>query len=120
MGDAFRTSIGARFYTYMTTMAYVMEEAVKRTIRVVVLDRVNPINGDQIEADAREGDLDIRRLLVVDADAPRDDVRASWPGRSTRKTRLALTWSWSSRRTGAATTLDPTAHPRVTTEVSPP
>jgi uncharacterized protein YbbC (DUF1343 family) len=41
--------IGARFYTYMTTMAYVMEEAAKRKIRVVVLDRPNPINGWQIE-----------------------------------------------------------------------
>ena len=41
--------IGARFYTYMTTMAYVMEEAAKRNIAVVVLDRPNPINGFQIE-----------------------------------------------------------------------
>ena len=41
--------IGARFYTYMTTMAYVMEEASKRNIAVVVLDRPNPINGFQIE-----------------------------------------------------------------------
>jgi uncharacterized protein YbbC (DUF1343 family)/CubicO group peptidase (beta-lactamase class C family) len=41
--------IGARFYTYMTTMAYVMEEAVKRRVSVVVLDRPNPINGFQIE-----------------------------------------------------------------------
>jgi uncharacterized protein YbbC (DUF1343 family)/CubicO group peptidase (beta-lactamase class C family) len=41
--------IGARFYTYMTTMAYVMEEAAKRRIAVVVLDRPNPINGFQIE-----------------------------------------------------------------------
>jgi uncharacterized protein YbbC (DUF1343 family) len=41
--------IGARFYTYMTTMAYVMEEAAKRNISVIVLDRVNPINGFQIE-----------------------------------------------------------------------
>jgi uncharacterized protein YbbC (DUF1343 family)/CubicO group peptidase (beta-lactamase class C family) len=41
--------IGARFYTYMTTMAYVMEEAAKRKIAVVVLDRPNPINGFQIE-----------------------------------------------------------------------
>ena len=41
--------IGARFYTYMTTMAYVLEEAAKRKIRVVVLDRVNPIAGFQIE-----------------------------------------------------------------------
>jgi uncharacterized protein YbbC (DUF1343 family)/CubicO group peptidase (beta-lactamase class C family) len=41
--------IGARFYTYMTTTAYVMEEAAKRKISVVVLDRPNPINGFQIE-----------------------------------------------------------------------
>lgn len=41
--------IGARFYTYMTTMAYVMEEAAKRKIRVVVLDRVNPIGGAAVE-----------------------------------------------------------------------
>jgi uncharacterized protein YbbC (DUF1343 family) len=41
--------IGARFYTYMTTMAYVMEEAAKHKISVVVLDRPNPVNGFQIE-----------------------------------------------------------------------
>lgn len=41
--------IGTRFYTYPATMAYVMEEAAKRKIAVVVLDRPNPINGWQIE-----------------------------------------------------------------------
>jgi uncharacterized protein YbbC (DUF1343 family) len=41
--------IGARFYTYMTTMAYVMEEAAGRGIAVVVLDRPNPVGGVQIE-----------------------------------------------------------------------
>jgi uncharacterized protein YbbC (DUF1343 family)/CubicO group peptidase (beta-lactamase class C family) len=41
--------IGARFYTYSTTMAYVLEEASKRRLPVVVLDRPNPINGFQIE-----------------------------------------------------------------------
>ncbi|MEX2272122.1 MAG: exo-beta-N-acetylmuramidase NamZ domain-containing protein [Vicinamibacterales bacterium] len=44
--------IGARFYTYITTMAYAMEEAAKRNIRVVVLDRPNPINGFAIEGPA--------------------------------------------------------------------
>ena len=44
--------IGARFYTYMTTMAYVMEEAAKRKLPVVVLDRPNPIDGFQIEGPA--------------------------------------------------------------------
>jgi uncharacterized protein YbbC (DUF1343 family) len=41
--------IGARFYTYMTTMGYVMEEAAKNKVSVVVLDRPNPINGFQVE-----------------------------------------------------------------------
>ena len=36
---------GARFYTYATTMAYVMEEAARHGVRVVVLDRPNPIGG---------------------------------------------------------------------------
>ena len=41
--------IGARFYTYATTLAYVMEEAAKRKLSVVVLDRPNPIGGAHIE-----------------------------------------------------------------------
>jgi uncharacterized protein YbbC (DUF1343 family) len=44
--------VGARFYTYMTSMAYVMEEAAPRKIRVFVLDRPNPIGGAQIEGPA--------------------------------------------------------------------
>ena len=46
--------IGARFYTYMATMGHVMEEAAKRKIGVVVLDRPNPINGWQIEGPSAE------------------------------------------------------------------
>ncbi len=41
--------IGARFYTYPATMAYVMEAAAKRKMPVFVLDRPNPVNGWQIE-----------------------------------------------------------------------
>ena len=41
--------IGTRFYTYMTTMAYMLEAAAKQKITVMVLDRPNPINGIQIE-----------------------------------------------------------------------
>lgn len=37
--------VGARSYTYMTTLFYVMEEAAKLSIPVIVLDRPNPING---------------------------------------------------------------------------
>lgn len=35
--------VGTRFYTYATTMAYAMEEAARRGIKVLVLDRPNPI-----------------------------------------------------------------------------
>ncbi|MDP2055980.1 MAG: DUF1343 domain-containing protein, partial [Acidobacteriota bacterium] len=41
--------IGARFYTYPATTGYVLEEAAKRKIAVMVLDRPNPVNGWQIE-----------------------------------------------------------------------
>jgi uncharacterized protein YbbC (DUF1343 family) len=40
---------GVRFYTYTTTMAYCMEEAAKRHIAFIVLDRPDPINGETIE-----------------------------------------------------------------------
>jgi uncharacterized protein YbbC (DUF1343 family)/CubicO group peptidase (beta-lactamase class C family) len=46
--------VGVRFYTYQSTMAYAMEEAAKRKIAVVVLDRPNPINGWQIEGPTSE------------------------------------------------------------------
>jgi uncharacterized protein YbbC (DUF1343 family)/CubicO group peptidase (beta-lactamase class C family) len=46
--------VGVRFYTYHTTMAYVMEEAAKRKLSVVILDRPNPINGWQIEGPTSE------------------------------------------------------------------
>jgi uncharacterized protein YbbC (DUF1343 family)/CubicO group peptidase (beta-lactamase class C family) len=41
--------VGARFYTYMTTMAYAMEEAAKQGVAFYVLDRPNPINGVAVE-----------------------------------------------------------------------
>jgi uncharacterized protein YbbC (DUF1343 family)/CubicO group peptidase (beta-lactamase class C family) len=41
--------VGVRFYTYAATTAYVMEEAAKRTLPVVVLDRPNPVGGFTIE-----------------------------------------------------------------------
>jgi len=46
--------VGARFYTYITTMAYVLEEAAPRKIKVFVLDRPNPIGGVQIEGPAMD------------------------------------------------------------------
>lgn len=37
--------VGSRSYTYISTLFYVMEEAAKRKIPLMVLDRPNPING---------------------------------------------------------------------------
>lgn len=37
--------IGSRSYTYVTTLFYVMEEAAKKKLPILVLDRPNPING---------------------------------------------------------------------------
>jgi uncharacterized protein YbbC (DUF1343 family) len=41
--------VGVRFYTYITTMAYAMEEAGKARVGFMVLDRPNPINGLSVE-----------------------------------------------------------------------
>lgn len=41
--------VGARFYTYLSTMGLCMEEAAKHKIRVVVLDRPNPITGLMVD-----------------------------------------------------------------------
>ncbi len=41
--------IGARFYTYVSTMRNVFEETSKRNMPLVVLDRPNPINGVKVE-----------------------------------------------------------------------
>lgn len=49
--------IGARFYTYITTMAYAMEEAAKRRMPFWVLDRPNPITGVHIEGPMLDADL---------------------------------------------------------------
>jgi len=41
--------IGARFYTYISTLGLVMESAAKSNIKVLVLDRPNPLTGNKIE-----------------------------------------------------------------------
>ncbi|HPO73986.1 MAG TPA: DUF1343 domain-containing protein [Armatimonadota bacterium] len=41
--------IGARFYTYISTMGLCMEAAAKHGLRFVVLDRPNPITGGHVE-----------------------------------------------------------------------
>ena len=41
--------VGARFYTYISTLGLAMEAAAKQKIKFIVLDRVNPINGVEVE-----------------------------------------------------------------------
>jgi len=41
--------VGARFYTYATSMAYMLEAAAARKLPVIVLDRINPIDGASVE-----------------------------------------------------------------------
>ena len=48
--------IGARFYTYITTMAYAMEAAAQADIPFYVLDRPNPIGGVKVEGPMLDAD----------------------------------------------------------------
>ncbi len=50
--------VGARYYTYLTTLVYVMEEAARARIPVVVLDRPNPITGRVVEGPLTDPDLE--------------------------------------------------------------
>ncbi len=40
---------GCRYYTYLSTLGYLLEEAAPRHLRVIVLDRPNPLGGEIIE-----------------------------------------------------------------------
>jgi hypothetical protein len=48
--------VGTRFYTYISTLGYVMEEAAKANVPVIVLDRPNPINGIDVEGPLADSD----------------------------------------------------------------
>ena len=48
--------VGARFYTYISTLGYVMEEAAKVKLPVFVLDRPNPIGGLDVEGPIADSD----------------------------------------------------------------
>jgi len=48
--------VGARFYTYITTGGYLLEEAAKAKIPLVVLDRPDPIGGTVVEGPLADSD----------------------------------------------------------------
>jgi uncharacterized protein YbbC (DUF1343 family)/CubicO group peptidase (beta-lactamase class C family) len=49
--------VGVRYYTYLTTLIYTMEEAARHRIPVFVLDRPNPITGRVVEGPVADRDL---------------------------------------------------------------
>jgi uncharacterized protein YbbC (DUF1343 family)/CubicO group peptidase (beta-lactamase class C family) len=46
--------VGCRFYTYLTTLGYVLETAAAHRLKVVILDRPNPIGGSRVEGPVLE------------------------------------------------------------------
>ena len=48
--------IGARFYTYISTLGYLLEEGAKAKLPVFVLDRPNPIGGLDVEGPIADSD----------------------------------------------------------------
>jgi uncharacterized protein YbbC (DUF1343 family) len=49
--------VGTRFYTYITTLGYVLEAAALEGLPVVVLDRPNPVTGRIVEGPVLDPDL---------------------------------------------------------------
>lgn len=49
--------IGSRYYTFIYTMAYVMEACMENEKHFVVLDRPNPISGNSVEGNLVEDDV---------------------------------------------------------------
>jgi len=48
---------GVRFYTYETTLGYLLEAAAQANIEVIVLDRPNPITGSFVQGPVSQADL---------------------------------------------------------------
>src|SRR6185369_12350119 len=48
--------VGARFYTYISTLGYAIEEAAKAKVPLFVLDRPNPVNGVDVEGPLADTD----------------------------------------------------------------
>jgi len=48
--------VGARFYTYISTLFYIIQAGFENNIPVIVLDRPNPINGTSVEGPIRKED----------------------------------------------------------------
>lgn len=49
--------VGARFYTYLYSLSYLMEACAKNNIPLVVMDRLNPLGGLKVEGTILEPDV---------------------------------------------------------------
>lgn len=49
--------VGARYYTFIYTMLYAMEDCARRGIEFAVLDRINPLGGSAVEGNILEEDF---------------------------------------------------------------
>lgn len=49
--------VGVRFYTFISTMYYILEAGAENNIPIIILDRPNPINGLQVEGPIRDSGL---------------------------------------------------------------
>ena len=64
---------GVRFYTYPTTVGYVLEEAAKHNLAVYVLDRPNPINASCRPRPGHGHRVAVVHRLLPSTGAPRHD-----------------------------------------------
>ena len=77
--------IGCRFYTYISTLGHVLEAASAYGVRVVVLDRPNPITGTHVEGPLADADKLSFTAYHPSAGPARNDCRrdgAAVPGRA--------------------------------------
>ena len=69
--------VGARFYTYETTLGYFLEAAAKAKKPIVVLDRPDPITGAYVQGPVSDaGQESLRQLLSASGAAWHDHGRA--------------------------------------------
>ncbi len=49
--------VGARYYTYISSMFYILQAAAENNIKVVILDRPNPLGGERVEGPVLSNDF---------------------------------------------------------------
>ena len=52
--------VGSRAFSYLRTLAYLMQDCMELDLELIVLDRINPLGGEQVEGVMAEPELDKR------------------------------------------------------------